>query len=383
MEIHIAIIGLGLRSTDVLRSMLKYRLGVKVSAVCDINRQKAEENLRKLGIEPDTVRFYTNADEMLDREYPDGAIVGTRCSLHAAMAIKVLKRNIPLFLEKPMAIDDESLDRLEKAASESGSKTLVSLPLRVTPLAKLAKQIIDSGELGEIGHVQALNNVAYGDVYYQSWYRDENETGGLFLQKAVHDFDYVNSIVGLKPVAVAAMKSKQVFRGNKPTGLTCDQCGEQESCPQGPFVKEFLRDQYNYGNGCCFATDTGNEDSGSALVLYENGMHLSYSQNFFCRNRAGYRGARFFGYHGTLEFNWVDNTLRVFQHDSDRIDTYQFQTEKAAHGGGDDALTLNFIRMLRGKEESAAPIHEAAIANRMCLKARQSAETMTFEKIDS
>ena len=66
MEIHIAIIGLGLRSTDVLCSMLKYRLGVKVSAVCDINRQKAEENLRKLGIEPDAVRFYTDADEMLD-----------------------------------------------------------------------------------------------------------------------------------------------------------------------------------------------------------------------------------------------------------------------------------------------------------------------------
>ena len=54
-------------------------------------------------------------------------------------------------------------------------------------------------------HVQAWNNVPYGWCYYQSWYRDENETQGLFLQKATHDFDYINYLVEKRPVMVCAM----------------------------------------------------------------------------------------------------------------------------------------------------------------------------------
>ena len=41
-----------------------------------------------------------HADKMLDEVCPDGVIVGTRCSLHVEMALKVIKRKIPLFLEK-------------------------------------------------------------------------------------------------------------------------------------------------------------------------------------------------------------------------------------------------------------------------------------------
>lgn len=48
---------------------------------------------------------------------------------------------------------------------------VVSFPLRVTPLVKLAKEIVQSGKLGSIKHVQAVNNVPYGGVYYHSWYR--------------------------------------------------------------------------------------------------------------------------------------------------------------------------------------------------------------------
>ena len=46
---------------------------------------------------------------------------------------------------------------------------------------------------------------------------------------------------------------------------------------------------------CCYAVDTGNEDSGSALIRYETGMHVSYSR-IFARHKAGARGARLFGY---------------------------------------------------------------------------------------
>ena len=46
-------------------------------------------------------------------------------------------------------------------------------------------EIVDSGRLGVVNQVQAVNNVPYGGVYYaRSTYRDFDVTGGMWLQKA-------------------------------------------------------------------------------------------------------------------------------------------------------------------------------------------------------
>lgn len=382
VELKLGIIGQGARATDVLRNILMTEIPVRLTCVCDPDQINCRSRLESIKIDPDTVKFYNDADIMLDENDFDGIIIGTHCDLHTQYAVKVFQRNINLYLEKPLALTIEDLNILHDAYEKSSSKVVVSLPLRVTYLAKLAHEIIQSGRLGQIEHVEAYNNVAYGDVYYQSWYRNEKVTGGLFLQKAVHDFDYINNIIGLKPVMICAMKSKQVFKGPKKAGSTCDQCDENESCPQSPYIKKHIRYQYNYGNLCCFAEDTGNEDSGSAIIMYESGMHVNYTQNFFCRNTAGERGAKFFGYKGTLDFDWSRNILRIHHHDIPRLEEHKFSTTLEGHGGGDGALALNFIRMLQGIEESCAPLNDAIISNLMCIKAKESSETYKFLPID-
>ena len=152
--------------------------------------------------------------------------------------------------------------------------------MRLTTLCLTAKEIIDSGRLGEIHHVQAWNNVPYGACYYQAWYRDENETQGLFLQKATHDFDYINYLLGLRPTAVCAMTSKQIMKGDRPAGLRCDDCAEWDTCLESPYHLHITRGERDRvgptGLLCAFAKDTGNEDSGSALVRYASGMHVAY-----------------------------------------------------------------------------------------------------------
>jgi predicted dehydrogenase len=187
---------------------------IEVTAIADINVEGAKGRAKEMGLDPDKISFYNDADQMLENEELSGVFIGTRCSLHAAMAVKVLKRNIPLFLEKPIATNMEDLIKLRDAASVSKSPVVVSFPLRVTAHAEIAKQIIDSGQIGTIENAQAWNNVPYGAVYFQQWYRDECETGGLFLQKATHDFDYLNYPIAQKPVKIAAMLSKQIYKGN-------------------------------------------------------------------------------------------------------------------------------------------------------------------------
>ena len=227
--------------------------------------------------------------------------------------------------------------------------------------------------------------MTYGACYYLDWYRDQAETQGLFLQKATHDFDYLTYVLGYKPVRVAAMKSKLVYKGARPAGQTCNSCDLGEACPESPFNLYYSLGQTDgvkpNGRRCGFAKDTGNEDAGSALVEYDTGMHLSYSQNFFARRGAGGRGARFIGYKGTLEFDWYTNQLKVFYHHAPKSAVYTFEPTSIGHGGGDAVLCWNFFQVLQDDAESVSPLSAGLRSALMCLKARASAETGTFQAI--
>jgi hypothetical protein len=51
------------------------------------------------------------------------------------------------------------------------------------------------------------------------------------------------------------------------------------------------------------------------------------------------------------------------------------------HGGGDEELALNFIRIMQGREESKSPIQAGILSALMCLKAAESSRTNTFQEI--
>ncbi|QHW33654.1 Gfo/Idh/MocA family oxidoreductase [Paenibacillus rhizovicinus] len=375
MAKRIGIIGFGGRVGHLFGKLEEINPEFRIAAIAD---PRKDEHIARMGDAAARIEWFEDADEMLDKAELDGIVIGTRCNLHTEMALKVLKRNMPLFLEKPVATTFEDLRRLKAGYEASSSQVVVSFPLRNTPLVKLAKSIIDSGQIGTVEHVQAFNNVPYGGVYYHNWYRDESITGGLFLQKATHDFDYINYLIGLQPTAVCAMKSKQIFKGDKPAGLMCKDCEEQHDCEEST-MKPQNRDRGVY---CSFATDTGNEDSGSALIRYESGMHAAYTQNFFARRAAEKRGARLLGYKGTLEFDWFTNELKVFMHHEARVQTHQFDPNAiGGHGGGDDVLIQNFMQIVNGTADSLTSLDDGLMSALLCLKANESANTNTFQEI--
>ncbi len=379
--LRFGVIGYGGRIRGIISGLRCFDVDFAIGAITDPRGEEykaADESLK------DTV-IYQDADEMLDRERLDGVLIGTRCSLHAPMAVKVAARQLPLFLEKPVATSMEQVRALAEAFADYKPQVVVSFPLRLTSLALAAKEIIDSGRLGPIHHVQAWNNVPYGWCYYGAWYRDYNETGGLFLQKATHDFDYISYLVDSTPKTVCAMNSQRVYGGDKPEDLMCRDCAEQETCIESPFNLFYRRGQggkvdRESGMQCMFSESIKNEDSGNAILEFENGVQACYSQNFFARNKAGARGARLFGYHGTVEFDWYTGEVKVFDHHSPRYDTIRFEAG-GGHFGGDTELCYDFLQIVQGKGRSRSPIEAGIISALTCLKARESAATHTFQEV--
>jgi len=383
-QVKLGVIGYGKRIRDILQFVREGCPEAVVAAVADIRPEAARTSMRDDGVDVDRVQIFEDADTMLDAVALDGVLVGTRCDLHARMALKVMRHDLPIFLEKPIATSIADLAALVDAASTYRGHAVVSFPLRVSSMVTAVRDIVRSGKIGKITQVQAVNNAPYGAVYFQDWYRDESITQGLFLQKATHDFDYLNSLIDDTPTSICAMTSKQVFKGDRRAGLLCKDCSERSTCMQSPFNTSIVLDNDWISperRQCAFAVDTGNEDSGSALIRYESGLHVSYSQNFVARKKAARRGATLIGYHGTVEFDWVTDTIKVFMHHTNQVETIQMDSSTNAHGGGDAILARNFIEVIRDGAPSIAPLSTGLLSTLMCLKAKASAETRTFQDI--
>ncbi len=392
--LKIAVIGLGGRVSGMLAQMCKMDPELQVTAVTDPSHDKARKTIKEkeLNKDPDSVKMYTDVEKMLENvEQYDGFLIGTRCNLHTPYAVRIAQFGLPLFLEKPVAITWDQVKSLAKAYKGKEDRVVVSFPLRVSPVFTTALEIIRSGRLGTLTQVQAFNNVPYGGVYFGSWYRNYNETGGLWLQKATHDFDYINRIMGSERAeTIAAMYTHKVYGGDMPHDLTCSKCDKTETCPESPKIQKARGDDgsmsYPFAkfedHYCAFSKEIRNEDAGSAIMKYESDAHVAYSQNFISRKATGQRGATITGYDGTLHFDWYTDKIRVVDHhkNADRVDEISVKAT-SGHGGGDAILCQMYIDLIRQQKAPDANLYDGLVSASMCLSARDSCENNVFAKI--
>lgn len=376
MTKKIGFIGYGLRSRTMMNAFRTLEADMQVVAIVD---PRKEEIIQEIKDDPyfSGVTFYDTAEGMLNAVKLDGVFIGTRCSQHARLASLVLARDIPLFLEKPVCISQGQYEMLKRAAEGKTGQVVVSFPLRVAAAVQEMKRIVDTGTLGKITMVQAINNVPYGSVYYHSWYRDPTETGGLFLQKATHDLDYIQYLIGEIPVDAFARTAKLHFRGDREAGLHCPDCPEYRTCRESSYVVgKILKDDVQ-GDCCCFAEDTGNEDEASAIFTCKSGTIISYNQNFMVKKGAARRGCRLIGTEGSAEFDFYTSVVREDRYFTPQTVTHEFKLGNGLHFGGDERLAQEFMDLMDGKtpkSDLAAGLASAAV----CLAAKASAESGTI-----
>ena len=379
MTKNIGFIGYGLRSRTMMKAFAAIEADIRVRVITDPRAEQIRTETADDARFADTI-YVENADALLKQGGLDGVFVGTRCSLHADFAAKVLDSGIPLYLEKPVCINEAQYASLRAAAEGKTDRAVVSFPLRVSPLVQEMKRIVDSGLIGKLTMVQAINNVPYGSVYYHSWYRDPQETGGLFLQKATHDVDYIAYLTGETPVDAFARTTKLHYKGNKPAGLHCPDCAEYFTCRESSYVVKHILKEEVTGDACCFAVDTGNEDGASAIFTLPGGAIVSYSQNFVVKKGAARRGCRLIGTDASVEFDFYTGEIREDRYDLPQTVTHVFRADAHSHFGGDEALALEFMGLMNGKKPESdllAGLNSAAV----CLAAKRSSESGWLEPV--
>jgi len=146
-------------------------------------------------------RWATELGQALDDPAVTLVSVCTPTPSHADLAIRALEAGRSVLLEKPIALTAADALRVQEAASRAPGVLMVAHVVRFFPgYAALADRVA-AGSVGRPRLVRA-SRVSSAPIGYD-WLADEQRSGGMLVDFAIHDFDQANAYLG-RPVAVTS-----------------------------------------------------------------------------------------------------------------------------------------------------------------------------------
>jgi len=199
--IKVAIIGTG-GMAHYHANTFKSIKDVSIVSVCDVNKDRVNKFADLFNIK----ERYTSIDELLDNSDIDAVSNVTPDSFHKEIALKCFKKDKHVFSEKPLAENYPDAQEMYEAAKKAKVINMVNFSYRNSSGLQSIAGLVQSGELGNVRHVEAS--------YYQSWltakywgdYKEDDKwlwrlsskhgSKGTLGDIGVHIFDFVTFPVG-------------------------------------------------------------------------------------------------------------------------------------------------------------------------------------------
>jgi predicted dehydrogenase/threonine dehydrogenase-like Zn-dependent dehydrogenase len=196
--LRIGFVGAGNYASSMLLPHLVKEPGVELIRVATRRSLSAVNAQRKFGFGTTS----TDADAVLDDDSIDAVFIVTRHSAHAALTCRALETGKAVFVEKPMALSTDELDRILETVEATGNdRVMVGFNRRFAPL--LVDMRARFGRTREPTNARYL--VSAGRLASDSWYRDVEAEGSRFVGEGGHFVDTVSWWIGDDPVEVVAL----------------------------------------------------------------------------------------------------------------------------------------------------------------------------------
>jgi predicted dehydrogenase len=134
----------------------------------------------------------------------DAVVIATPHHLHTDIAVAAAKAHKHILLEKPMAHNLAECDQILQAVAESGVKLMVGHINQFAPSYKIAKALIESGEVGEVVLGVSTMSKFWFEPNRRSWHLDRATGGGMWLTAGLHCLDRLTWLVGSPVQSVSA-----------------------------------------------------------------------------------------------------------------------------------------------------------------------------------
>ncbi|HEU4556411.1 MAG TPA: Gfo/Idh/MocA family oxidoreductase, partial [Longimicrobium sp.] len=126
-------------------------------------------------------------------------VIATRHASHARFAAQALRAGKAVFVEKPLALDEEGLQEVLAAQAESGGVLAVGFNRRFSPLAATVKEAFTPGLPLALAY-----RVNAGAIPRESWIHDPDDGGGRIIGEVCHFVDLCQYVTGDLPVEAFA-----------------------------------------------------------------------------------------------------------------------------------------------------------------------------------
>jgi predicted dehydrogenase len=336
---------------------------------------------------------YTDWRDLAARpRFADAVIIATQDAMHLEPAIAFAKKGYAILLEKPMAPNEADCQRIVQAVKENDVLFGVCHVMRYTRYTQMLKQVVDSGEIGEVVSVEHLEPVGYwhqAHSFVRGNWRNEKESSSMLLAKSCHDLDWLRYVVGEPCKSLSSFGSLKHFRQSaKPAeagdAKRCLHCAYEPRCPYSA-IKIYIKDRLAQGdtgwpvgvltpeptletvtaaleNGpygrCVYECDNDVVDHQVVNMLFENGKTAVFTMTAF--NQAGHRKTRIFGTRGEIYgdgekihiFDFLTDQTRVIDTEATSATADGGRAALGGHGGGDYGLMDRFVSAVCNNDPS-------------------------------
>jgi predicted dehydrogenase len=141
------------------------------------------------------VNYYTDYEEMIKAESPEGVIIATPTESHTVVGVTCAQHGVHLFVEKPIAAETQKGRMLVESARRNNVQLLVGHHRRFNPLVEMTRQTIRQGKIGKLVAVSVLWVLLKPSDYFQIEWRKQLG-GGPVLINMIHDIDNMRYICG-------------------------------------------------------------------------------------------------------------------------------------------------------------------------------------------
>ena len=198
-KIRLGVLGLGNMGSEHCENFKAGKCPeIEVTAVCDLKASRLEWAKNLLG---DSVATFENAEAMMDSGLIDAILVAVPHYDHPTYSIMAMKKGLHVMTEKPAGVYTKQVLEMNKVADECGVTFAIMMNLRTAPLYQIMRDIVKSGEMGEIRRVTWLVTTWYRpQVYYDSgdWRATwSGEGGGVLLNQCPHNLDMLQWVCGM------------------------------------------------------------------------------------------------------------------------------------------------------------------------------------------
>lgn len=197
--VRVGIIGLGGMGSNHAGYLSRGEIpGARLAAVCDVEPARLQDVSEKYG---EDVQAFDSADALFEAKCIDAVIVATPHYFHPPLVTQALERGYHAMSEKPAGVYTKQVREMNEVAAKSDRVFGVMFNQRTRGDHQKLKELVESGELGEIKRtIYIINDWFRAQSYYDSggWRATwAGEGGGVLANQCPHNLDLWQWICGM------------------------------------------------------------------------------------------------------------------------------------------------------------------------------------------